>query len=359
MVLRTIGIIILVAAIAAGSLFYVYGGGPVSAPGGGETDSSLNFSLPKSSDAAEAGKPLDLGLDEIPEVVAEIEGEPIKRDGYVADLERFRENMKQANNPIGQERFEQIKSMMLENYINTETLRRQAEKEKMQAPPEKVEASFTAIKKNFPSEDAFKQALAAQELTEAKVKDSIRQNLAIQGLVEKHVVSKIDVTDEQAREYYEVNKLEFEKPEQVHAAHILARFDSDAGPEEKKKAKEKIETVLERLGKGEDFAELARSVSEDPGTASNGGDLGFFGRGRMVPEFEEAAFNTEPGKVSGIVESRFGYHLVKVLERRPAGVLPFEEVKEDVRTKLEQEKVRDGVQSYVKKLREQMNVKVF
>lgn len=359
MALRTIGIIILAAAIAAGSMFYVYGGGPGSAPGGGETDSSLSFSLPKSSDAAEPGKPLDLGLDEIPEVVAEIDGEPLKKDGYVADLERFGENMKRANNPIDQERFEQIKSMMLENFINTEVLSRQAEKEKTQAAEEKVEENFAAIKGNFPSEEAFNQALAAQKLTVAEVKDGIRQNLAIQNLVEKHVVSKIGVTDEQAKEYYEVNKLEFEKPEEVHAAHILARFEGGAGPEEKKKAKEKIENVLERLGKGEDFAELARSVSEDPGTAANGGDLGFFGRGRMVPEFEEAAFNTEPGKVSGIVESRFGYHIVKVLERRPAGVPPFEEVKEDVKTKLRREKIRDGVQVYVKKLREEMNVKVF
>jgi hypothetical protein len=108
-------------------------------------------------------------------------------------------------------------------------------------------------------------------------------------------------------------------PEEVRARHILLRVDEERSAEQ---AREQLAAIRARLASGEDFASIAAEVSDDPGSAAQGGDLGFFGRGQMVPEFEEAAFSAQPGELVGPVETSFGLHLIEVIERRPGGVEP-------------------------------------
>lgn len=109
------------------------------------------------------------------------------------------------------------------------------------------------------------------------------------------------------------------RQEQVRARHILLRVDEERSAEQ---AREQVAAIRARLAAGEDFAAIAAEVSDDPGSAAQGGDLGFFGRGRMVPEFEEAAFSAPVGELVGPVETDFGLHLIEVIERRPGGVEP-------------------------------------
>jgi peptidyl-prolyl cis-trans isomerase C len=150
----------------------------------------------------------------------------------------------------------------------------------------------------------------------------------------KQELAKIDVTDEDLKTYYTANKKSFEVPEMVHARHILIKVDARASAEEKQKAREKAEDVLKKIKAGGDFAQLAEEYSDDPGSKAKGGDLGFFGRGRMVQPFEDAAFSLKPGEVSGLVETQFGFHIIKVEEKKAAGVEPFEEAKEEVRQRV-------------------------
>lgn len=134
---------------------------------------------------------------------------------------------------------------------------------------------------------------------------------------------KVAITDEEAQKYYDENTAEFAEPESVRARHILFRVSSAATDDEKKAIRARAEAALARINGGEDFAAVATELSEDQSNAPQGGDLGFFPRGRMVPEFEEAAFALDAGKVSGIVETDFGLHLIKVEEKRAAGTRPF------------------------------------
>jgi len=139
------------------------------------------------------------------------------------------------------------------------------------------------------------------------------------------VAATINVTDEQLRSAYSSALDNFRMPERVHARHILLKTDgkSDA---EKKALKAKAEDLLKQLKNGADFAELAKKYSDD-GSKDQGGDLGWFVRNQMVPEFDSVAFSLKPKELSGVVTSQFGYHIIQVLEKDPARLKPFEEVK--------------------------------
>ncbi|NDV18126.1 peptidylprolyl isomerase [Pseudodesulfovibrio sp. JC047] len=150
------------------------------------------------------------------------------------------------------------------------------------------------------------------------------------------------VTDEEIKAYYAANSKQLQQPEQVHARHILVMVKDTDSDADKKKAKAKIDDVLTQAKAGTDFATLAQKYSEGP-SGPNGGDLGWFGRGAMVPEFEKAAFDTPAGSVSGLVKTQFGWHIIKVEERKNASTQTLDEVKDELRTRIAQEKASEKI----------------
>jgi peptidyl-prolyl cis-trans isomerase D len=151
------------------------------------------------------------------------------------------------------------------------------------------------------------------------------------------------VTDEEISAHYERNKEAYTRPEQVRARHILVRLQEEAPAEVAKEARDKIDKALERLEQGESFADVARDVSEGP-SSDQGGDLGWFGRGAMVPDFEDMAFSLEPGEVSSVLQTRFGLHVIKVEDRREAGYRPLEEVRSRIRRQIAEDKAADRLE---------------
>src|SRR5436305_928414 len=153
------------------------------------------------------------------------------------------------------------------------------------------------------------------------------------------------------KDYYDSHAKEFAQQEQVHARHILAKVD-DQHPDAA--AQKKIADAKARLAKGEDFAKVAGELSDDPGSKDKGGDLGSFGRNAMVKEFEEAAFQAEPHKLVGPVHSSFGYHLIEVLEKRPGGQQPFEQVKQQIGTRMALERSQDLAAAKAKEIADRL-----
>jgi len=143
--------------------------------------------------------------------------------------------------------------------------------------------------------------------------------------------STIELTDGEINAYYEDNRDDFTQVEQVQARHILLQINADRTAAQ---AEQQMQEIRQRLDAGEDFTALALELSDDPGSKSRGGDLGYFGRGQMIPEFETAAFDAQPGDLVGPVRTSFGYHLIEVMSKRPAGQRPLEEATEEIRTLL-------------------------
>jgi peptidyl-prolyl cis-trans isomerase D len=151
--------------------------------------------------------------------------------------------------------------------------------------------------------------------------------------------AQVEPKDGEIAEYYELHKEDrFTEPEQVRARHILVKVPADASAEVKAAARKKAEGLLAAVKGGADFATLARKSSDDPGSAAKGGDLGLFPRGRMAPEFEAAAFALEPGGVSDVVETSFGFHVIKVEEHRPGGPKPLDQVRDEIVETLKKER---------------------
>lgn len=165
----------------------------------------------------------------------------------------------------------------------------------------------------------------------------------------KEVVDKIKVTEDDMKLYYKMHNDELKTPEMVRARHILVMVDKSASEDAKKKAKEKAESILKRAMAGEDFAKLASESSDDPGTKAKGGDLGFFPKGRMIPEFEKAVFALKPGEVSGIVESQFGFHIIKVEEKKEPVLEPYDKIKDKVRENVFNDFKKARVDEFVNK----------
>ncbi len=142
--------------------------------------------------------------------------------------------------------------------------------------------------------------------------------------------STLDVGEDQLQQYYDNNQDKFGLPEQRRASHILIQVAEDADEAAVAEAKAKIDALSDRLAQGEDFAELAKANSQDPGSADNGGDLGYFGKGVMDPAFEAATFALAPGQVSEPVRSGFGFHLIKLVDIKSGDVKPFAEARTEV-----------------------------
>ena len=192
-------------------------------------------------------------------------------------------------------------------------------------------------------------------LTEEDVRVQIQRGLAIRDLIDQKVANKVVITDEETKAYYTGNPQLFNQPEQVKASHILVKVEPAADDAKKAEAGKKIEEIQQKLKAGSDFAELAKEYSEGPSSA-RGGDLGSFQRGQMVKPFEDAAFSMQVNEVSGRVETRFGYHLIKVYDKKPAGTLAYADVKVKIAQRLKQEKVEKEATQYVENLKQDAKV---
>jgi peptidyl-prolyl cis-trans isomerase C len=207
--------------------------------------------------------------------------------------------------------------------------------------------------------EQFRATVEAQGGNFEDYKNRFRKQLEYDKLLESQWAAKATVTDNDANEYYATHPKEFEIPEQVQASHILISTkptDPNADPNQvKAAAREKAEKLLQQIKDGADFAALAKENSSCP-SAKDGGDLGLFSRGMMVKPFEGAAFALQVGQVSDVVETDFGYHIIKVTDRKEAGVTPFEEAKAGIIDNLTKKK-RDAVaREYIQSLRQKATI---
>lgn len=189
--------------------------------------------------------------------------------------------------------------------------------------------------------------------------DDLKRQLGYRKFMEAQWAGKINITEDDAKKFYDENPKQFETPEQVRASHILIRpdlTDPNTDPNEAKaKAEAQIQELLKQIKDGYDFAELAKANSACP-SAARGGDLDFFPRGRMAPPFEKAAFELEVGKISDIVETQFGYHIIKVTDHKDASTVLFEQAKDNIINELTRKKQSELAQEFIKSLKADANI---
>jgi peptidyl-prolyl cis-trans isomerase C len=254
-------------------------------------------------------------------------------------------------------RYRQAQMEVLDGLITRELLWQEAKKKNFVANEEDVKQAIGSVKGKFPSEDKFTLRLKQSGYTLEDYTEFLRRQLSVRELIQKDISRGISVSDEEVHVYYESNPEQFMAPEQVRARHILVKVEPGADEAIRGEAKAKIDSLLVQAKGGADFAELARKHSEGP-SGPKGGDLGFFSRSQMVKPFEEAAFALKAGEISGVVQTVYGYHIIKVEERKEPQTIAEREVKEQVREFLHAGKVQEAVQERVNTLREMGKVEI-
>lgn len=218
-------------------------------------------------------------------------------------------------------------------------------------PQADVDKEIAKIKSQFPSEEAFSKQLGEAGQTPDKFHESLKKMLQQQQWIEGQIAEKTAVTDEEAKKFYDENQAEFQEGDTVQASHILFMVKEGDSEEVSKQKLEAAKKAIARAKK-EDFTTLAKELSEEPGAAESGGSLGSFTKDRMVPEFADAAFSQKVGTVSAEpVKTQFGWHVIKVTDKKPARTVPFDEVKEKLAAYLKSDKQRKAVKDLLDSLK--------
>jgi peptidyl-prolyl cis-trans isomerase C len=252
----------------------------------------------------------------------------------------------------------QIRQQALERMVVEKLLDQKAKQLNLQVTDEEVMKKIEemAAQQNPPlSMEDFKALIEAYGQSLEEVKGRIRKGIGYQKIVEAQFEGKINVTEEDAKKFYDENPKEFETPEQVRASHILIKTQPADSNEVKAEAKQKIEQLLKQVQDDADFAQLAKENSTCP-SSEKGGDLGFFPREQMVPAFEKVAFELKPGQVSDVVETRFGYHIIKVTDRKDASLTSFDDAKDGIINNLENKKKGEIAAKYIESLEAEANI---
>lgn len=292
------------------------------------------------------------------EFVAKVNGSGISRKDFDWSLASAEQQFAQIGNQPGAENQVNVKKEVLDRLIDIELMLQDAKKRGIAADDTQVNTSLDAFKKQFNEENTFSSFLETNSLTEEIMKSQLQKQLTIQSLQQelmKEFSAKTTTSDADAKKFYDANIEKFAQPEQVKASHILIKVDPAADEAAAQKARGELEVIQQKIKDGGDFAELARANSSCPSSAQ-GGDLGFFGKGQMVKPFEDAAFALKPGETSDIVKTQFGYHLIKMDEKKDAGTVPFEDVKERISQYLSQMELDVSQQGYIKGLRDNAKI---
>jgi peptidyl-prolyl cis-trans isomerase C len=250
-----------------------------------------------------------------------------------------------------------VDTQALDQLVSAELLYQASAKAEVKDLEKQLDAKFTQEKGRFKDEQEFKNAIKDLEMDEAALREYIRRGLMVSRFVETTIVPKITISEKDAREFYDKNIDRFKKDESVKASHILIGVDEKATAEERQKAREKAEQLKGELTKGGDFAALAKANSSCP-SSKQGGDLGFFGKGQMVPQFEKTAFALKVGEVSEVVETRFGYHVIKLTDKKAAETTDFKDIKGKIEEYLKGQKVGEAIQKYVEEMKKTAKIEV-
>lgn len=319
--------------------------------------------------------------------VATVNSQGIMLSEFEKNATPILEQFKKAT-PAGEqtpERVADIKKRVLEQMIDDRLLIDETKRKQIRVSQLEVDDGVKKVRTRFETEAEFKKELDKENMTNDEFRKHIQDQLATIKLIDQEVKAKVTPpSDEEVNKLYEtVNAIIKDKPlpagnspseleelkalakaversfaERARARHILIRVPATASNTERAEALKKIKDIQARLKKGEDFADLASKYSEDPGSKTRGGDLGYFSRGDMVPPFDKAVFALAVGETSDVVTTDFGYHIIQLQEKKASGKMTLDDVKDNLKEYLYQQRGAKRFESYVKELRAKADIKV-
>ena len=246
----------------------------------------------------------------------------------------------------------------LDSLIALELLYQESQRRGIKVSDADVDAEINRSKRQFPDAQSFQAAMKARGITENDLRRDTRKTMAVNRLLEGGIWKDVTVTPEQVKSFYDTNQDSFQHPAQIRVSHILVRVPEGASAADRAAAKQRAGALLDQLKAGADFAALAHKESQDATSAAQGGDLGYLAKGEMDSTFEKHAFALKPGQLSDVVSTPYGFHIIKVTDRRAAGSTPLAEVEERIRAVLQKFERQKRQANLVAELRTKAKVEV-
>ena len=292
-------------------------------------------------------------------VVLRVAGEPITERQVIA-VSVLLAQQKQSPARHAQERNVNLFRGAVDNIIIEALLRNEASRLNLSTRPGEGGATMAADGEEFPFAGGFSKSFGGPGPHGCTIAEKYRENMKMQQVLDLALKDVPPATDAEVQKFYDDNLKKMTRPEQVHAAHILLLVDKNSHAGARGGDQKKLEGIRAEIeSKSITFSDAAVKYSQDSGNAKQGGDLQYFTRGQMVPPFEEAAFGAEPGSLSQVVETQFGFHLIHVIDKGAAGKIPFEEAKADIKDMLDASSQRKVVQQYLKDLKTKSTIENF
>jgi len=295
---------------------------------------------------------------ELSKVVVTVNGKKLMRTELDKEMEMFTSSPQFASMQPAQAEMirKQIETRIVDRFVNQTVLTAEADKEDIKVTDEEIEKAIKEIKERVPPNVTLEDALKERGMSMEEFRKNIATDLRIRTLIENQTASISNATDEAVSAFYNENKAKFNQPETTHARHILVKVEKDADEATKAAKKAEIEGYRKQLVDGTaKFEDLAGEHSDCP-SGKRGGDLGTFGRGQMVPEFDTAAFEQEINAIGPVIETQFGYHIVQVIERTAAGERSLEDVKDEIAEQLTNKSKQEFVEKYIKELSDKAEI---
>jgi len=289
---------------------------------------------------------------------AMVNGTVISRGDFHREFDRVWRSKGAKSKLADESKLAEMKREALENLVTRELLLQESRRRDIKVANKDIDREFGQLRAQFANEGQFTETMAGLKLNESLIRAQLAQGLAIRALVNEDVGSKISVSDDDIRTYYERHKETFTRPPQVHLSHILIAVDPAWDSKQKKAAADKTAKLRERLTEGEDFGRLAAKHSDDKHSREQGGDIGWFSPGQLVSELEKKIENLKEGEISPVVEDRFGFQIIKVVERKAAISPSLDELKGKIRGMIKQEKGLMQLQPFISKLRDAAKVEI-
>ncbi len=294
----------------------------------------------------------DRGRDEI----ARVNGVVITRRDFQVEYRQAVDRHAREGQPINEAYIAPVRRAVMRQMIAEELLFQESRRQGIVVTAREVDAAVAAARARFKDDEAFSKELAGRYMDDARYRRKLHRQQAIDRLVTRQLMPSIAATEDDIRRFYDANPQRFKTPEKIRVRHILIRSQPGSEPGQDAAARRKIETIRDKIARGEDFAVLARQFSEEP-ARDQAGDMGYIQRGQVIPEIEAVAFDLPVGETSPIVASGHGFHLIRVTDRKPAGVVSFSEARADIHETLMQLKRAQAVQGYVDALRRQADIR--
>ncbi len=270
----------------------------------------------------------------------------------------FQEEVEAGDRLEKRERIQEVRQKVLEQLIEEKLIDQEVKKAGVRVTSKEVEAAIEEVKhRNGINQEELEKALTREGLTIETYRKQIEKGLLRMKLIQLSVKVEPKAGEKELRDFYQKNVDRYRSPESYRPSHILFHIPKGSTQEEVRQIRKRCEKVLEKLKKGENFGEIVLLYSEDA-SAKDRGDLGFFKKGELLPAFEKEALQLKVGEISGIVRTDFGFHIIKLLDRKGGTPLPFEEVVERAQVDYYEQERQKALKQFLSTLKEKSVIEI-